>query len=157
MSSSPTSETGAMKSGLDGLIVLSSKAPRWVRLKNITRYLNSPESASASILNKHPRQSWPKDCSPAVYQTFNGVISPVHIKLPQESPIQFPQERLESISPSRSLSPVDSGSLSSQSTNASPGFIQRVISLPGYNWVILSQKPQKERPRQSLLIPSEVY
>ena len=41
--------------------------------------------------------------------------------------------------------------------NASPGFIQRVISLTGYNWVILSQKPRKKRPRHSLLIPSEVY
>ena len=77
--------------------------------------------------------------------------------LPQESPIQFPQESWNPSPQAVSLSPVDSGSLSSQSTNASPGFIQRVISLPGYNWVILSQKPRKERPRRSLLIPSEVY
>ena len=39
----------------------------------------------------------------------------------------------------------------------SPGFIQRVISLTGYNWVILSQKPRKERPLRSSLIPSEVH
>ena len=78
-------------------------------------------------------------------------------KLPQESPVQFPQESWDPSPQAVSLSPVDSGSLSSQSTNASLGFIQRVISLPGYNWVILSQKPWKDHRRRSLLIPSKVY
>ena len=77
-------------------------------------------------------------------------------KLPQESPIQFPQESWNSSPQAVSLSPVDSGSLSSQSTNASPGFIQRVISLPGYNWVILSQKPRKgRRQHSSFLSPAK--
>ena len=79
-------------------------------------------------------------------------------KFPQESPIQFPQESWNPSPQAVSLSPVDSGSLSSQSTNASPGFIQRVISVTGYNWVILSQKPRKERPRQNIFpTPSKVY
>ena len=77
--------------------------------------------------------------------------------LPQESPIQLPQESWDSYPQAISISPVNFGSLSPQNTNASSGFIQRVISLTGYNWVILSQKPWKERPRRNSLTPSEVY
>ena len=47
--------------------------------------------------------------------------------LPQESPIQFPQESWNPSPQAVSLSPVDSGSLSRQSTNATPGFIQRLF------------------------------
>ena len=91
-----------------------------------------------------------------VYQHSKESLPPQFKTSPGESNL-VPQESWNSSPQAVSLSPVDSGSLSSQSTNASPGFIQRVISLPGYNWVILSQKPRKERPRRSLLIPSEVY
>ena len=42
-----------------------------------------------------------------------------------------------------------------QNTNASSGFIQRVIYLTRYNWIILSQKPRKERPRRNLLTPAK--
>ena len=108
------------------------------------------------ILNKHPRQSWSKDCSPAVYQTFKGINSLTQFKTsPGESNL-VPQEIWNSSRQAVSLSPVDSGSLSSQITNASPGFIQRVSSLPGYNWVILSQKPRKgRRQRSSFLSPAK--
>ena len=78
-------------------------------------------------------------------------------KFPQESPIQFPQESWNPSPQAVSLSPVDSGSLSLAEHERVPRLYSKVISLPGYNWVILSQKPRKDRSRQSLLIPSEVY
>ena len=112
--------------------------------------------SSIHILNKHPRQSWSKDCSPAAYQILKGITSPAVQNFPKR--VQSSSPGSWSPSPQAvSLSPVDSGSLSPQSTNASPGFIQRVISLTGYNWVILSQKPRKEHRRQNLPIPSEVH
>ena len=78
-------------------------------------------------------------------------------KLPQRIQSSSPG-KMAFISPSSKLIPSKFWKLiPSQGTNASPGFIQRVISLTGYNWVILSQKPRKERPRRSLLTPSEVY
>ena len=120
--------------------------------------LNTSPTA-AYILNKHPRQSWLKDRSPAAYQHSKESLPRHSSKLPQKSPVQFSSPgNLEFISPSNKLIPSRFWKLTpSQSTNTSLGFIQRVISLPGYNWVILSQKPRKERPRRSLLIPSEVY
>ena len=42
---------------------------------------------SIHILNKHPRQSWPKDCSPAVYQHSMESFLRYNSKIPQESPI----------------------------------------------------------------------
>ena len=94
---------------------------------------------------------------PGGIPAFNGVTSPAVQNFPRRIQSSFPRKNWNPSPQAVSLSPVDSGSLSPQSTNASSGFIQRVISLPGYNWVILSQKPRKERPRQSLLIPSKVY
>ena len=74
--------------------------------------LNTPPAAY--ILNKHPRQSRPKDCSPAVHQTFKGITSsPAYQNFPkrvQSNPV--PQERWNSYPQAISLSPVDSGSLS---------------------------------------------
>ena len=64
------------------------------------------------ILNKHPRQSWSKDCSPAAYINIQRNHFPSISKLPQESPIQVPQERWNSSPQAVSLSPVNSGSLS---------------------------------------------
>ena len=49
-------------------------------------------SPAAYILNKHPGQSWYKDCSPAAYQIFRGVTSPAQFKTSPESPIQFPRK-----------------------------------------------------------------
>ena len=48
-SSSPTSETGAIKGCPSNPIALSSKVPRQVQLKNITRCLNSPENESKPV------------------------------------------------------------------------------------------------------------
>ena len=36
-------------------------------------------------------------------------------------------------------------------------FYSKVISPPGYNWVILSQLPRKDRPWRSLPVPSGVH
>ena len=65
-----------------------SNLRKWGILPQISTF----PSSNTHILDKHPRQSWPKDCSPAVYQTFKGTTSPVIQKLPQESPIQFPRK-----------------------------------------------------------------
>ena len=54
------------------------------------------------------------------------------------------------------ISPVDSGSFFPAEHERVSRLYSKVISLPGYNWVILSQKPRKDRPRWSLLIPSRV-
>ena len=79
------------------------------------------------------------------------------LKLPQRIQSSSPG-KMEFISPSSKLIPSKFWKLiPSQGTNASPGFIQRVISLTEYNWVLPSQQPRKEPRRQSLLIPSEVY
>ena len=83
------------------------------------RYQHSP---ATHILDKHPRQSWSKDCSPAAYQHSKESL-PQHIKTSPEESNPIPQEIWNSHPQAVSISPVDSGSLSSQSMNASPGFI----------------------------------
>ena len=82
---------------------------------------------------------------PNIVQIFPGESNPV-------SP-----GKLGSISPSSKLIPSRFWKLIPIEYERVPWLYSRVISLPGYNWVILSQKPQKDRPRRSLLIPSEVY
>ena len=123
-------------------------------IKSQGNWVSPSRSQHSPAAYKHPRQSWSKDYSPAAYQRSKESL-PQHIKTPPEESNLIPQESWNPSPQSASLSTVDSGSLSPQSTNASPGFIQRVISLPGYNWVILSQKPRKERPRRSLLTPAK--
>ena len=61
--------------------------------------------SSIYILNKYPRQSWPKDCSPAVYQTFSGVTSPIQFKTSPGESNPVPSGKLGSISPSSKLIP----------------------------------------------------
>ena len=63
------------------------------------------------ILNKHPRQSWSKDCSPAAYQHSKESL-PHHIKAPPGESNPVPQEGWNPSPQAASLSPVDSGSLS---------------------------------------------
>ena len=71
--------------------------------------LNIPQQYICT-LNKHPRQSWPKDCSPAVYPTFSGITSPIQFKTsPRESNL-VPQESWNHL-PSSKLIPSRFGKL----------------------------------------------
>ena len=80
-------------------------------------------SSAAYILNKHPRQSRPKDCSPAVHQTFKGITSPAVQNSPEE-PNPVSPGKLEFISPNSKLIPSRFWKLiSSQNTNTSSGLI----------------------------------
>ena len=79
---------------------------------------------------------------PGGIQTSSGAIP--------QSKLKGSPRRVQSISPVVSLSPVDSGSLSlAEHERVSRTFYLKVISPPGYNWVILSQLPQKDCPRRS--------
>ena len=58
--------------------------------------------SSMYIFNKHPRQSWSKDCSPGVYQTFSSVTSPdtsqnfprrVQSSFPRKVGIHLPKQK----------------------------------------------------------------
>ena len=111
------------------------------------------------IPNKHPRQSWSKTV-PRRYtrHSVESLLQYISKSSPRESSIvqSFPR-KVQSISPAGSSSPVDSGSFPSAEHERVSRLYSKVISLPGYNWVILSQQPRKDRPRRSLLIPGEVY
>ena len=73
----------------------SPQASYTISLKEV-RYPRRSQHSPAQytdIPNKYPRQSWPKDCSPAVYQTFNGGVSPAQFKTsPGESNQDFPRK-----------------------------------------------------------------
>ena len=57
-----------------------------LRKLGIPRRSQHSPARYTDIPNKHPRQSWSKDCSPAAYQQSKGSL-PQYIKLPQKSPI----------------------------------------------------------------------
>ena len=62
-------------------------------------------SSNTYILNKHPRQSWPKDCSPAVYQYSKEFLPRHSSKLPRRVQSSFPRKVGIHISPSSKLTP----------------------------------------------------
>ena len=78
------------------------------------------------ILNKHPRQSWSKDCSLAAYKHSKESLPPQFNTSPGESnPV--PQESWNSSPQAVSLPPVDSGAYPRRARTRPPALVKKLF------------------------------
>ena len=130
--------------------LLSKQSYQTLRKLGVLQQISTFPS-STCILNKHPRQSWSKDCSPAEYRRPNGAIPQYSPKFPQESSINLPS-RFRKLIPSRFWKLI-----TCRVHTSLPDFIQRLFPHQGIIGLSSANYHGKIVPGEVLPIPSGVH